>query len=233
MSDRIHQEVEPLEPAEDEHVRSACALIGHTLCEILSASRRAPRHRRHGRGLCGHAPQREARGCEAGPHPELSRNAELRQRPRRGLCRQPSRSSFGSFGARRRSLRRRRGLPGDGLVRGREAWKPASVEVVVLRRREVLVADSLLDVLAHAHDQQIVHRDVKPDNIFITTDGGLKLLDFGIARMIKPGRARTTQAGAPMGTPAFMPPEQARGRWEPLDGRTDIWAVGATRCSAH
>jgi eukaryotic-like serine/threonine-protein kinase len=92
----------------------------------------------------------------------------------------------------------------------------------------LLVVDELLDVLAAAHDKEIIHRDVKPDNIFITQKGVAKLLDFGIARMIKPGRARTTQTGAAMGTPAFMPPEQARGHWEPLDGRTDIWAVGAT-----
>jgi serine/threonine-protein kinase len=94
---------------------------------------------------------------------------------------------------------------------------------------EVLpITDALLDVLASAHDKGIVHRDIKPDNVFITREGKVKLLDFGIARMIEPGRPRTTQSGATMGTPAFMPPEQARGRWDQLDGRTDLWAVGAT-----
>jgi serine/threonine protein kinase len=94
---------------------------------------------------------------------------------------------------------------------------------------EVLpITYALLDVLASAHDRGIVHRDIKPDNVFITREGKVKLLDFGIARMIEPGRPRTTQSGATMGTPAFMPPEQARGRWDELDGRTDLWAVGAT-----
>ncbi len=94
---------------------------------------------------------------------------------------------------------------------------------------EVLpITYALLDVLAAAHDKGIVHRDIKPDNVFVTRDGKVKLLDFGIARMIEPGRPRTTQSGATMGTPAFMPPEQARGRWDQLDGRTDLWAVGAT-----
>jgi eukaryotic-like serine/threonine-protein kinase len=90
------------------------------------------------------------------------------------------------------------------------------------------IADRLLDILAAAHDEGIVHRDVKPDNIFLTREGEVRLLDFGIARLMAPGRSHTTQLGTAIGTPAFMPPEQARGRWDQLDGRTDLWAVGAT-----
>ncbi|EYF04901.1 serine/threonine protein kinase [Chondromyces apiculatus DSM 436] len=93
---------------------------------------------------------------------------------------------------------------------------------------EVLaMADQLLDVLATAHAAGIVHRDLKPDNVFITTGGQVKVLDFGIARIVEQD-SHTTQSGVAMGTPAFLAPEQARGRWEMVDATTDQWAVGAT-----
>ncbi len=91
------------------------------------------------------------------------------------------------------------------------------------------LTDKLLDVLAAAHDKGIVHRDLKPDNVFVTNEGELKVLDFGIARMRDVQvSAKMTKTGAAMGTPAFMPPEQALGEWNRVDGRTDLWAVGAT-----
>jgi serine/threonine-protein kinase len=92
---------------------------------------------------------------------------------------------------------------------------------------EVLhIADRLLDVLAAAHEQKIVHRDVKPENIFLTKDGNVKLLDFGIARM-RDGVSDATRTGVMLGTPDFMSPEQASGKYEP-DGRTDVYLTGAT-----
>jgi len=100
----------------------------------------------------------------------------------------------------------------------------------VLSPHEALsVADQLLDTLAAAHARGIVHRDLKPDNMFLTRDGTVKVLDFGIARVRElSSPLSTTLAGSAMGTPAFMAPEQARGRWEDVDGRTDLWALGAS-----
>jgi len=99
-----------------------------------------------------------------------------------------------------------------------------------LPAREVCeLSFQLLDVLAAAHAKGVIHRDIKPENLFLTSEGVLKVLDFGIARLREPsvvgGHTRT---GRMMGTPAFMPPEQALGRSKQIDGRTDLWAVGAT-----
>lgn len=91
------------------------------------------------------------------------------------------------------------------------------------------IADRLLDVLAAAHDQNILHRDVKPENLFLTTKDELKLLDFGIARCRELSTAsRETQIGVPIGTLPFMAPEHAAGDWSTVDARSDLWSVGAT-----
>ena len=93
------------------------------------------------------------------------------------------------------------------------------------------VADRLLDVLAAAHAKGIVHRDMKPENVFLTRAGQVKVLDFGIARMRETqaptDAGRATEVGSIMGTPAFMPPEQALGHTTEIDARTDLWALGA------
>lgn len=91
------------------------------------------------------------------------------------------------------------------------------------------VARQVLDVLAAAHARSIVHRDVKPDNVFVTDEGSIKLLDFGIARIAEEatGLART-QSGMTLGTPAFMSPEQARSEWDKVNARSDLFSLGAT-----
>ncbi len=95
------------------------------------------------------------------------------------------------------------------------------------------VADQLLDVLAAAHAKGVIHRDIKPANIFLSRSGQLKVLDFGIARLRELSTASmATKSGSAMGTPAFMSPEQARGLWDQVDGRSDVWSVGATMWQA-
>jgi eukaryotic-like serine/threonine-protein kinase len=118
------------------------------------------------------------------------------------------------------------------LLEGQTLEERLQTQRTIPAREVLAIVGALLDVLAAAHDEGIVHRDIKPDNIFITHSGTVRLLDFGIARWNGAERLRTTQAGVTMGTPAFMPPEQARGHWEQVDGRTDVWAVGATMFTA-
>jgi hypothetical protein len=109
-------------------------------------------------------------------------------------------------------------------VEGR--WERAGQHMPVAEA--LAVADALLDVLASAHDKSVVHRDIKPENVFITKQGAVKVLDFGIAKVFEQQAGGTgTRAGTIMGTPAFMAPEQALARWDQVDGRTDLWAVGA------
>ncbi len=90
------------------------------------------------------------------------------------------------------------------------------------------IVDRVLAVLEAAHAQHIVHRDLKPENVFLTRDGDLRVLDFGIARMREHSeRLHITHKGHVLGTPGFIPPEQALGQWERVDERSDLWAVGA------
>ena len=82
---------------------------------------------------------------------------------------------------------------------------------------------TLLEGLAHAHGQGVMHRDVKPGNLLLPRDGGVKIADFGLARMHE-SRERLTRTGVVMGTPTYMSPEQVQGH--AIDHRTDLYSAG-------
>lgn len=95
-------------------------------------------------------------------------------------------------------------------------------------QRAVRIIDQVLDSLDEAHAQGILHRDLKPDNIFLVeTRSGedfVKVLDFGIAKMREPGSQTLTATGMAFGTPTYMSPEQAQAK--ELDARSDLYSVG-------
>jgi serine/threonine-protein kinase len=92
----------------------------------------------------------------------------------------------------------------------------------------IAVAGQVLHVLEVAHANGVVHRDIKPGNVFVTREGHAKLLDFGLAR-IRDGSValEPTAVGIVMGTAGYMAPEQARGHQDNVDARSDIFAVAA------
>lgn len=91
--------------------------------------------------------------------------------------------------------------------------------------RLLTIALHITDALRYAHAQQVIHRDLKVDNILLAADGRAVLTDFGIARAAT-GTTMATGAKMTIGTPHYISPEQAQGR--PLDGRSDLYALGVT-----
>ncbi len=118
------------------------------------------------------------------------------------------------------------------LLDGRSLGDVLDAEAPLAPERALRILRHVLAGLGHAHGAGIVHRDVKPENVYlVATDNDpefAKILDFGIAKMINGGEVddgvRLTQAGVAFGTPVYMSPEQALGN--PLDGRSDLY--GAT-----
>lgn len=89
----------------------------------------------------------------------------------------------------------------------------------------VAIAIGVAQALAFAHERNVIHRDIKPDNILLAADGRPVLTDFGIARAVS-GYVAATGFMMTIGTPAYISPEQAQGRT--LDGRSDLYALGIT-----
>jgi hypothetical protein len=107
-------------------------------------------------------------------------------------------------------------LSGNDLFHLMRATPPLSLE------RKIAIVVSVLEGLAHAHKVGIVHRDIKPANVFLTEEGAVKIMDFGVARF---AMGNITGTGMVVGTAEYMSPEQVRG--EVVDGRSDLFAAGA------
>jgi TonB family protein len=98
----------------------------------------------------------------------------------------------------------------------------------MLRSEAVPLMVQIADALQYAHGRGVIHRDVKPDNIFLCADGSARLMDFGIAHVFADDGL--TQTGMLIGSPAYMSPEQING--DTLDGRTDVFSLAATLAEA-
>jgi DNA-binding NarL/FixJ family response regulator/tRNA A-37 threonylcarbamoyl transferase component Bud32 len=95
---------------------------------------------------------------------------------------------------------------------------PSPPEQVAQIGREICLA------LDYAHRAGIIHRDIKPANIYVTAEGAIKIMDFGLAIPVEGEQKRLTATGSIIGTPAYLSPEQAQGK--PLDLRTDLYSLG-------
>jgi serine/threonine protein kinase len=112
-------------------------------------------------------------------------------------------------------------VPGQTLAE-RIAKKPLKLE------EALTIALQIAEAVAAAHEHDVIHRDLKPGNIKITQEGKVKVLDFGLAKVVggevMDQQSTITEPGRVIGTPAYMSPEQARGK--PTDKRSDIWSFG-------
>lgn len=106
----------------------------------------------------------------------------------------------------------------------RDAWKKSGRTMPA--GRVLQICERVLDCLASCHAIKVIHRDLKPANIFILKEDEIRVLDFGVAQM-RDATSERTATGTALGTPAYMSPEQAMGLVDQLDGRADLFSVGA------
>ena len=111
------------------------------------------------------------------------------------------------------------------FVRGRTLKRIIEEEGAIPENRALNVFRQMLDAVAFAHSKQIIHRDIKPSNVMLNAGDEVKILDFGIAKMI--GGKGLTVTGTKVGTLYYMSPEQVRARKD-IDRRTDIYSLGVT-----
>jgi serine/threonine protein kinase len=110
------------------------------------------------------------------------------------------------------------GLPLDSCIKNH--WGPVPSD------RILGLLLPILNALAYAHEKGIVHRDIKPANILVDRKGAVKILDFGIAKLVSSEANNLTRTGVQMGTVYYMSPEQVKGL--DIDFRTDIYSMGIT-----
>ncbi len=109
------------------------------------------------------------------------------------------------------------------LIEGRTLRQILKTEGALLPRRAAEIAAETAAALTVAHEAGVVHRDIKPGNIMVTSDGAVKVTDFGIARALDDSE-ELTRTGAVIGTATYFSPEQAQGL--PADGRSDVYSLG-------
>ncbi|WP_345429157.1 protein kinase domain-containing protein [Actinoallomurus vinaceus] len=113
-------------------------------------------------------------------------------------------------------------IEGETLARHADRLRAKGERMSVPEALELTA--QVLDALACAHEQGVIHRDIKPGNVMITSNGSIKVMDFGIARLAVPDVTKLTQSGAVLGTPHYMSPEQFEGR--EAGPASDLYSVG-------